>query len=144
MATAPDDPCESCDPCVAELVAELEERGWLGLGMHIHDASSAGELPIRVVTPGSPAAQAGLQVFDRVLAIDGKDIVSWEADELEEWLTSVEPGQRLKLRVRREERTFEVGLQARQMSVEALAAALGAQLLRRHVRRTHSEPHSPR
>jgi regulator of sigma E protease len=52
------------------------------------------------VDPGLPAAQAGLQTGDEIIAIDGKRVPTWY-DVV--YLTSLSPGRELEYRVRREE-----------------------------------------
>jgi WD40 repeat protein len=59
------------------------------------------------VKPGTSAAQAGIQVGDRVLAMDGHDLTDLENMVLEDRYHFV-PGQRVGLRMKRGEQTFDV------------------------------------
>lgn len=78
--------------------AELTEPGRLFTGLGFR--TWAPELPavIGEVTPGGPAARAGLEPGDRLVAVDGEPVTDWEA-----WVSVVRasPGTRLAVTVRR-------------------------------------------
>ncbi|MBX3461698.1 MAG: PDZ domain-containing protein [Planctomycetes bacterium] len=82
--------------------------GWLG----VYLAASADTAVIVEVIPGSPAAQAGLQVGDAILAVDAADLRGSAA--FAEAIGRRGVGDRLRLRVRRAGAELE------------LAATLGA------------------
>ncbi len=89
---------------VAQLQAgRLPARAYLGV--RIEQALGGGARIVEVVR-GSPAAQAGLQVGDVVVAASGRDIRSY--DELPALVAERSPGDRLTLRLRRGERTLAV------------------------------------
>lgn len=72
------------------------ERGFLGVFLR---DGPAGEAVVDQVTEGSPAAKAGLQVGDAILAVDGKKVA--DPSGLIEALGSRGPGMKATLTVRR-------------------------------------------
>lgn len=78
-----------------------------GLGL---EPSEAGGLRIERVVPDSPASEAGLEVDDRILAVDGRPAEEYGFDTLRRMLE--EEGRQLALRVSRdgEERDVRVTL----------------------------------
>lgn len=82
-------------------VVELTRRGWIGITYST--SGTSGRMAVTDVTPGSPAAGAGLTV--------GDTIVRWDGDanpEQAAFRTPVQPGDTLRLRVRRDGRTRDV------------------------------------
>ncbi|MBN1418418.1 MAG: trypsin-like peptidase domain-containing protein [Planctomycetes bacterium] len=68
------------------------------LGVWMEDAEGGG-VEIRVVLPGTPAQDAGIEVGDVVLAIDGE--AAADTDALKEKIKTHKPGEKVKLKVRR-------------------------------------------
>ena len=60
------------------------------------------------VRPGSPAAQAGIQTSDIIIAIAGRSIHS--AYDLEEYIARMQPGQTISVRYRRANQEFETNV----------------------------------
>lgn len=60
------------------------------------------------VRPGSPAAQAGLQTSDIIIAIASKSIRS--AYDLEEYIARMQPGQTISVRYQRANQEFETNV----------------------------------
>ena len=58
-----------------------ERDGFVGLGVTLD--FSDGEVRVSAVLPDTPAAAAGLQVADRIVAIDGVDLAALSHDEVE-------------------------------------------------------------
>lgn len=82
-------------------------QGFLGLAVR----STGGEaqpsgLEVARVVDGSPAAKAGVQPGDRVMALDGARV--YEADDLGRELEPLAPGSQVTLRLRRGEAVREV------------------------------------
>lgn len=107
---------------VAELSGEASRRlvqrlefGSRGarLGVNIEDAEG-GALVIGV-TPGGGAAEAGVEVGDRVLEIDGIDLTQGDAArKLVEYLGQVEPGTEVELRISRDGERQSVSVETRE------------------------------
>jgi S1-C subfamily serine protease len=81
------------------------ERGWLGIGFEMQDDRPV----VRDVYPGSPAAEAGLQRGDAIVRLNGRAVTAdvWSRAR---W----EPGDRVRLGVRRDGREREVTVRAGQ------------------------------
>src|SRR5208282_98150 len=58
-----------------------------------------GEFELLDVVPGGPAAEAGLKVGDKVIAVDGKPAAQVSLPALRARLRSDAPGTKLKLRI---------------------------------------------
>jgi serine protease Do len=103
-------------------------RGYLGVRVVNRDelpaekrkARSETHLPpgalVRQVLPGTPAAEAGLLPDDLIVAIDGSAITGWE--DLVWALNTLEPGQKVTVRVMRGERKLRLPLQLGKLPLE--------------------------
>jgi predicted metalloprotease with PDZ domain len=76
--------------------AEPEHRGALGVTL---SNSEAGGALLTGVYMGSPASRMGLQVGDRIVAINGKDVTGY--NDVISAVTASEPGSKISLRVDR-------------------------------------------
>jgi membrane-associated protease RseP (regulator of RpoE activity) len=98
---------ESHDP-VQELRAPARQgRSWIGVELTSDDQGEA-ELEVGRVIEGSPAERAELEEGDRLVALDGEPLSSFQ--DLRERLDQRHPGQRVKLTV---QRTLSVELDQR-------------------------------
>jgi carboxyl-terminal processing protease len=70
--------------------------GGLGIDFDVRD----GNVNILAAAPGSPAEQAGLRAGDRILAIDGRTVVNWTAEEMRRALRG-NPGTTVTLTIER-------------------------------------------
>jgi C-terminal processing protease CtpA/Prc len=61
----------SADECAKEMQKTMATRGWLGIEK---DKSSEGVMTISKIYPGSPAEQAGFQVGDRLVSVNGVEL----------------------------------------------------------------------
>jgi S1-C subfamily serine protease len=88
---------------------ERIERPFLGVTSAPHPAGAE----IQGVTPGSPAAGAGLQAGDVITGVDGAPV--GDPDDLSRIVSGLEPGDEVEVEVTRdgEQRTFEVELGTR-------------------------------
>lgn len=107
----------------ANVVEQLAEngkvvRGWLGVGIDEIDEDMAGALNVdpergaivASVEPGSPADEAGFELWDIIVAVDGEEVDG--PTELTRKVGSLRAGQEYAFRVLREgrERTIDVTL----------------------------------
>ncbi len=72
---------------------------------------------IRMVTEGSPAHQAGLEIDDRIVAINGQGIESW--DDISQIITSSK-GEKIEIAVKRESSDFIVDVLPEQKPVKSM------------------------
>jgi putative serine protease PepD len=86
---------------------ERIERPFLGVTSSPHPLGGA---EVQGVTPGGPAAAAGLRAGDVILGVDGRPVR--DPDDLSEIVSGLEPGDDVEVEVRRDgvERTFEAEL----------------------------------
>lgn len=80
-----------------------EERAYLGLAVGELEGDGA---PVRRVTQGSPAAQAGVRTGDLVLKVDGQPLD--DTSRLDVILNEKNPGDTLKIELRRGDERIEV------------------------------------
>ena len=104
---------------VRPLVADLKDdgkvsRGWLGVGLqpidavlkkHLGDELLEGTV-VGMVYPGTPAAEAGLEVGDVIVGLDGRAID--ESGSLVKEIGMHPPGRMVVLNVRRGTRAMDV------------------------------------
>ncbi len=99
--------------CLLLWLTTPAEAGWLGVQLRDgapDPAAGPAGLLVGTVIPGSPAAEAGIQPGDRILAIQGRPILG--AQETVEAIRALAPGTPLQLKVVRAggERTLTVTL----------------------------------
>jgi len=112
-------PVQIAQPVVEELRTRgYVRRGWVGVQLQPLETALAEAMGVMAregalvaaVLPGSPAAAAGLEPGDVILAIDGKPTRT--VREVLDAVAAVPPGQEITLRLERERRTLEVKLVA--------------------------------
>jgi S1-C subfamily serine protease len=120
-------PIDEALPVIEEILSEPpEKRAWLGVTLGPVTPSAAFEfgLPedlegalILAVVPDSPAAEAGLDVGDVVLSVDGDEV--GDSDGLIDLLRRSDPGEVVELEVFRggETDTIEVELEQRPLTL---------------------------
>jgi serine protease Do len=84
-------------------------RSWAYLGATVEDES--GECRVKEVEPHGAASKAGLMVGDVILKVEGRQILV--SASLQRWIAETQPGETLKLEVKRGNKTMslEVKLQ---------------------------------
>lgn len=111
---------------VAELSAELRgpeierriemfmpssRRAMLGVNLGAEEAG--GGVRVNGVSPGGPAAEAGVKPGDVIVAIEGKKVATGR--ELVKVMEDVEPGQKVALELRRDGKPVTVSVEARRL-----------------------------
>jgi len=99
-------PAERARRCISDL-ADFGQvrRGYLGVmiapagGPGLGPTGLAAGLVVSGVSPGSPAAEAGLRLGDRILSLDGHPITNWE--EFSRSVDEAPIGQKFRLTIER-------------------------------------------
>ena len=103
-------PIDALKPVLADLLLDgrsAERRPWLGLYCEAID----GGLRVRRVPAGSPAAKAGVQAGDRLVAFANAPVASLEDFYRRLWSTA-RPGDRFALELRRDDVPITVEIEA--------------------------------
>lgn len=99
------------------------------LGVNLGGAEpSGGGVRVEGVSPGGPAAEAGVKSGDVIVAIQAKPVATGR--ELVRAMESIEPGEKVALRVKRDGKPVELSVEARPLDRAALIGAPGAPLVR--------------
>ena len=104
---------EKCtaDPadCKAKMKAKIAAKGWLGIEM---DKSEEGKLTVKKVFPDSPAAAAGFQKGDVLVAVNGISYYTKDEAEKKKMQKAWGPGNQVAFTVKRagEKRTLDTKL----------------------------------
>lgn len=101
---------------VLPLLAAEAVPGWLGIGYLYNRTDGRGWMLIQHLDPTGPAAKAGLRARDIVTHIDGKPLTVPDQYAMMTVLRSVKPGQKLRLTVRRGDRTLPIVITAARMT----------------------------
>jgi len=99
------------------------------LGVNLGDAEpSGGGVRVEGVSPGGPAAEAGVKPGDVIVAIQAKPVATGR--ELVRAMESIEPGEKVALRVRRDGKPLEVTVEARALDRATFAGMPGVPFMR--------------
>ena len=101
---------------VLPLLAADAVPGWIGIGYLYKRTEDRGWMLIQHLDPAGPAAKAGLRSRDIVTHIDGRPLTVPDQYAMMKVLRNVKPGQKLKLTVRRGDRTLPVVITAAKMT----------------------------
>lgn len=109
-APAPtDDPrAAALPPPSASTAAAVPGSGWLGLA--VAESTVPGRWRVEEVTPGGPAARAGIVVGDELRGVNGATLASGE--QVSQALTAIAAGQDVRVAVARADRVSDVVLRA--------------------------------
>jgi S1-C subfamily serine protease len=93
-----------------------EDRRRAIIGVQLDPASGKEGARVREVSPGGPAAEAGVRAGDVIVAVNGKEVKGESTREVVRLMRDVEPESKVKLRVMREGKPKELEVTARRMS----------------------------
>jgi C-terminal processing protease CtpA/Prc len=85
------------------------------IGVQLDSANGKDGARVREVSPGGPAAEAGVRAGDVIVAVNGKEVKGEAAREVVRLMRDVEPDGKVKLRVMRDGKPKEFELTARPM-----------------------------
>jgi predicted metalloprotease with PDZ domain len=92
------------------------------LGVNLGGAEpNGGGVRIESVSPGGPAAEAGVRAGDVIVAIESKPVATGR--ELVRAMSSVEPGEKLRLGLRRDGKPLELTVEARELDRALIVGA---------------------
>jgi carboxyl-terminal processing protease len=117
------------EECSEQMKKDAATHGWLGVGL---DLSPEGEMTIAKVWPGSPAEKAGLQVGDRIVAMNGVPVESKNTDKLFSLMKDAKIGDKFSL---------ETVRGADHLSREATLARMPDDLLAESIKKHLQEHH---
>jgi S1-C subfamily serine protease len=95
-----------------DMLMPSSRRAMLGVNLGGAEESGAG-VPVNSVSPGGPAAEAGVKAGDVIVAIDGKKVATGR--ELVKVMEDVEPGQKVALDLKRDGKAVKVTVEARKL-----------------------------
>jgi membrane-associated protease RseP (regulator of RpoE activity) len=110
-------PAQAPADAAAVVRAGAAGSGWLGIA--VDDTLVTGRLVVVEVAPDGPAAKAGIQPQDMLLAINGSPLKN--GDELAAALAAIVAGQQVKMAVGRDNRVEDVVARASSRPPEALS-----------------------
>jgi membrane-associated protease RseP (regulator of RpoE activity) len=103
---------EMSGPVIEEVrKIRIEGPGKAMLGVNIDDAGPGGGVKVVGVSPGGPAAEAGVKSGDVITSMDGKALASGR--DLVAAMRGVEPGQTVRLELRRDGQAVKASVVAR-------------------------------
>ncbi len=129
-AGAEPDSCADCSVCAKRLLADMEHRGWLGMGLHLHGDQRLDGLEVQFLDQDGPAYAAGIRQGDAVISIQGLAVKELSTEEVLDLFQGLQPGERVTVELISTGEPREVILRAAPMSLKAKAQALGAYFIR--------------
>lgn len=94
-----------------EILMPSSRRAMLGINLGGTDEAGGG-VRVNGVSPGGPAAEAGVKAGDVIVAIEGRKVATGR--ELVKVMEDVEPGQKVALEMRRDGKPVKVTVEARE------------------------------
>lgn len=122
--------CLACRECARSKLAEIEQRGWLGMALHLHPRPGREGLEIQFVDDDGPAAEVGLRPGDLIVSVQGVALADQSSAEVVTLLQGLAPGHRVALTAVQKGEWREITLTARPMPLKAKALALGTYFIR--------------
>ncbi len=131
LAIGPTPKCtRDTQACLDHLATAMKGRGWMGVDLQIDKAT--GGLSVQRVVAGGPAAQAGIQVGDVLVAANGVRYTP-DPDEAQRRLfQQMKPGATFTYTVQRDGSEREVSVTLVEMPASNIAEEVGRHLLDQH------------
>lgn len=102
---------------------EISENAYVGIGVTIAEAHDGSGLQIMEVSPGSSAEEAGIQVNDVIIEIEGQDAAGMTIEDARNLVRGKE-GTRVKLSVRRAGDTLSLWVTRQKIEVPVVVGQL--------------------
>jgi predicted metalloprotease with PDZ domain len=138
-AFAGGDKCTAADAndCLSHWGA-MKDKGWSGVEL---DKSDMSVIKVKAVTPGSPAAKAGLMAGDVLVALNGASLTDKEAVEKAKGEWSV--GQSVTYTIKRKNAEKQIAIKLDKIPESVFAAMLGKHMLENHMTMAAATPAEP-
>lgn len=115
----------SAQTCINKIAQKTAERGWIGVELN----GEGKYMKITAVVPGSPAAMAGLQAGDEILAIQGVSTAKESKMELEKTFASLRPGDEITTKVANADGKRKVSVTLASVPQDVAAKWMGKHML---------------
>jgi len=101
-------------PLIEKFAAFSAEPGRAVLGVQLDGAAPGGGARVREVSPGGPAAEAGIRAGDVIVAVNGTTLTGEQpAQQLMDLMRDVKPESKVSVRVLRDGKTHDYSVTAR-------------------------------
>ena len=117
------------EKCAEHMKQMAETHGWLGVGFDMDDEAG---LTINKVWSGSPAEQAGFQVGDRLVSVNGVEISDKKMEKVHEQMWNAKIGDRATYVVARGSNTFTLEATLSKMPEEILSERINEHMKEGH------------
>jgi C-terminal processing protease CtpA/Prc len=114
--------------CLNWFADKYKNRGWAGVSLEMSDAG----LRVSEVHPGTPAAGAGVQVGDVLVAINGVEYKPENQDKMAEFEEQMVPGGEFTYTISRNGTTKDIGFALAEMPMDVVARMVGMHMLNDH------------
>jgi C-terminal processing protease CtpA/Prc len=119
----------STDDCLKKMQTKMQAKGWLGVET---EETDSGHWAVNKVYLDSPAAQAGFQAGDVLIALNGVEMSKQNKEAYKEAASELGPGSKVTYTIKREggKKQFEVQLGS--VPRELMAQWVGEHMLAYH------------
>jgi predicted metalloprotease with PDZ domain len=124
--------------CLNHMAAKMKASGWAGL---MYDKAADGSKVVKSVEPNSPAAAAGFQPGDVLVAMNGIELVEKNHEALGK--VDRKPGSTITYTIRRGSEEKKLAVTLEPMSQDAIAANVGHHMVEAHVATQTAEAATP-
>ncbi len=108
-----------------EMSAEMDETNgnYVGVGIYMTINNSEGTITVTEPMEGSPAEEAGIKTDDMIVAVNGEEVTAENVSNMSSKIKG-EEGTKVKLTIKREEKTFEVEVERKRIVVNHTKAEI--------------------
>src|SRR5262249_39205324 len=113
--------------CLDYMAANLKNSGWIGVELDVNE--DTGARVVKKVVPGSPAENAGIQVGDVLVSLNGTKLAKGNEAAIQKTKKDMEPGQTVTYVISRNGLDKKVELTLAPMPTDVMAAYIGQHML---------------
>ncbi len=113
--------------CLDAMVAHYREKGWIGFSLELDESST--QMVITKVVSGGPAARAGLEVGDRMTAMNSVTFEPENEEKLAEVQKSFKPGARFTFTILRDGKQMKIVVTLGHFPEDIIATVIGPHML---------------